>query len=208
MLPFLNKKTEPVASTTPAWHPNFRNYERLPDTKVVRTAFFINGFAIFVAAVVILLFAFQEYNRATLAGQVAEWEERIERERAPSAAAVADFKKFQAEQKKIEEVAAFVERKIVPTELLLRIAETMPSEILLEHFDLRDSGVVLRAGVRGTPGEASGLASAYVAQLQADPEIGPKFASVNLTSLSRNPQAEQLNLEVQMKLGPPPAAKK
>ena len=27
----------------PAWHPNFRNYEKLPDIKVVRTAFFVNG---------------------------------------------------------------------------------------------------------------------------------------------------------------------
>jgi hypothetical protein len=204
MLPSLNKKTEPATSVTPAWHPNFRNYERLPDTKVVRTAFFINGLAVFIAAVIILLFLYQEYNRSTVAREIADWEQQIAREREASAAAVADFKKFQAEEKKIQEVANFLERKVLPSAMLLRLAETLPPGFILEYFDLREMGVTLRAGVRGTPEEASGLASAYVAQLQADPEIGPKFASVTLTSLSRNPQASQLNLEVQLKLAPPP----
>jgi hypothetical protein len=207
MLSLPRKQTEPVPATAPAWHPNFRNYERLPDTKVVRTAFFINGFAVFLAAIVVLVFVYLEYNRATLAAQVEDWDQQIARERSASAAAVADFRKFQAEEKKLQEVGSFVQRPLVPTEFLQRLADTLPPEIVLEHFDLRESGVTVRAGVRGTPGEASGLASAYVAQLQADPEIGPKFSSINLTSLSRSAQAAQLNLEVHLKLAPPsPAA--
>ena len=48
MLSLLKKKSEAAAApTVPAWHPNFRNYEKLPDLKVVRTAFFVNGAAIF-----------------------------------------------------------------------------------------------------------------------------------------------------------------
>ncbi len=132
---------------------------------------------------------------------MAEWDQRIAAERKASAAAVADFKKFQAEEKKIKEVGAFMERPVVPTTFLNRLAETMPEEIVLEHFDMREGSVTIRAAIRGTPGAASGLASAYVAQLQADPEIGPKFSSIALTSLSRSPQGEQLNVEVHMKLG-------
>ena len=50
MLSLLKKKPDAAAANlTPAWHPNFRNFERLPDTKVVRTTFFINGGAIAVA---------------------------------------------------------------------------------------------------------------------------------------------------------------
>ena len=48
MLPLLKKKTKAASSAPqmPAWHPSFRNYERLPDIKVVRTVFFVNAVAI------------------------------------------------------------------------------------------------------------------------------------------------------------------
>ena len=53
MRSLLKKKAEAAASQVPAWHPNFRNYQRLPDIKVVRTAFFINGFAALIAIALI-----------------------------------------------------------------------------------------------------------------------------------------------------------
>ena len=46
MLSLLKKKSDAAAPAVPAWHPNFRDYEKLPDVKVVRTAFFINAAAI------------------------------------------------------------------------------------------------------------------------------------------------------------------
>lgn len=202
----LRKKTEAPPSA-PAWHPNFRNYERLPDTKVVRTAFFINGLAVLAALAALLVFAFQEFKRHTLEGQIEDWEERIQADRAASAAAVADFTKFQAEEKKVREVATFVKRSIAPSDLLLRIAATLPEEIVLDHFDLRATGLTLRGSVRGNPGEASGLASAYVAALQADEVIGPRFESVVLTSLSRSAATGQLSLEIHLKPTPAGGAK-
>ena len=45
----LTKKSDAALNVVPAWHPNLRNVENLPDTKVVRTAFFVNGFAMLVA---------------------------------------------------------------------------------------------------------------------------------------------------------------
>ena len=50
MLSLLKKKTEASpASLLPSWHPNFRRFEALPDIKPVRTAFFVNGIAAFIA---------------------------------------------------------------------------------------------------------------------------------------------------------------
>lgn len=205
MLSSLRKKTEAAAGpSTPAWHPNFRNYQRLPDMKVVRTSFFINGLAVSVAAAVLLMFAYQEYNRAALSSEVSEWERRIAEDKRGSTAAVADFKKFQAEEKKVEEVQAFIERKVGPSDLLIRLGQTLPPEIMIEYFDLRSTGATIRGTVRGTPDEASGTASKYIEQLQADPEIGPKFETISMTSLARSGQTGQLSLEVQLRLAAPP----
>lgn len=197
----LRKKPD-VPLTAPAWHPNFRNYDRLPDTKVVRTAFFINGVAALAAVAALLVFAFQEFKRYTLQQQVAGWEEQIAADRDASSEAIADFRKFQEEEKKVQEAAAFVERAVIPSEVLLRIGQTLPEEIVINYFDLRPTGLTLRGSVSGNPGEASGLASAYVAQLEADEVIGPKFESVVLTRLARSSVTGQLSLEVNLKSRP------
>ena len=57
MLSLLKRKPEAAAvSEMPPWHPNLRNFARLPDTKVVRTAFFINGASVFIALGLLLWF--------------------------------------------------------------------------------------------------------------------------------------------------------
>ena len=49
----LSKKSDDQSEEEPLWHPNFRNYERLPDTKVVRTTFFVNTAAIAVTLMLV-----------------------------------------------------------------------------------------------------------------------------------------------------------
>jgi hypothetical protein len=72
MLPLPKRKNDAAAAAAamPAWHPNFRNFERLPDTKVVRTAFFINGIAAVIAAIALLWVCYQEYQLHDLNRQI------------------------------------------------------------------------------------------------------------------------------------------
>ncbi|HUR59026.1 MAG TPA: hypothetical protein VM029_15030, partial [Opitutaceae bacterium] len=78
MLSLLKKKSEAAAApTVPAWHPNFRNYEKLPDIKVVRTAFFVNGAAIFLALSLVTYFGFKEWQLHVLQGQIAAADKQI-----------------------------------------------------------------------------------------------------------------------------------
>ena len=65
MPPLLKKKSDAAAvSLVPAWHPNFRNFEKLPDIKVVRTAFFVNGAALFLAVALLIYFCFPKRCRS------------------------------------------------------------------------------------------------------------------------------------------------
>ena len=124
MLSLLSKKSKTpasAASTMPAWHPNLRNYERLPDTKIVRTAFFINTVCVLVAAVMVLWLSVTAYQLRDYKKQVAVWEADIERQRGASDQAVALYRKFQADAKPVEEVQAFVASRPVLSEILLRL---------------------------------------------------------------------------------------
>jgi hypothetical protein len=197
MLSLLKKKSDvAVASQVPAWHPNFRNYEKLPDIKVVRTAFFVNAAAISVAVALLIYFGFQEWQLRALNLQVAEWQRQIDRDKKASTEATALFKKFQAEEAKINEVDAFVKSKPLVSEIVVRLAETLPPNIALDNLDLRETGLTMRFSVRGAPDAASGHATAYLEQLKTDAEIVKRFDEFSFTSTpTRNPATGRMVVE-------------
>jgi hypothetical protein len=201
MLPLLKKKTEAASSASqlPAWHPSFRNYERLPDIKVVRTVFFVNAVAITVTIAMFTVFIFKEYHLYSLRRQVADVRAQCERDKRGSDQAIALFKKFQGEEKKILEVDAFLKVRPLLSDLLLQIGETLPKNIALASVDERDNGLIMRGSVRGAPELASGEASNYVEQLRGNPAIKGIFDEITLTSITRNTGTGRLSIELFLK---------
>ena len=212
-LPFLKKKSDVAAvPLVPAWHPNFRNYERLPDIKVVRTAFFVNGAAISIALGLAIYLGFQEWNLHVLRGQVAEAERQISANKSGSDQAVVQFKKFQAEEARFLEIDTFAKSKPLVSDLLVRLAQTLPNNIAIDSLDLRDSGLALRLTVRGAPDAATAYATAYLEQLRADKSFS-RFDQVTpngfaITNVQRNPSTGRLNVEFLLSLAKPAGGKK
>ncbi|MBE7538438.1 MAG: hypothetical protein HS122_08505 [Opitutaceae bacterium] len=196
----LKRKTEKgQMPLVPSWHPNFRNFERLPDTKAVRTSFFVNGVAVVIAISLLLVFAYQEYALHVLKRQVGEWEARIDRDQKPSAVAVAEYKKFQAEEKNAAELEAFVSSPVVLSSLLLDLGRTLPPRIALLNVIYRLDGVNLRGVVRGAGDRASGEVAAYVQKLKKEPAFSTVFDNVSQSALGRDSQGDRLSFELFMK---------
>lgn len=196
---FLKKKPEAeAASEMPPWHPNMRNFARLPDTKVVRTAFFINGASVFIALGLLLWFAYQEYELHNLDRQIADWDRQISRDKKDSDQFIALYTKFQGEQARINEVDAFMKSRPATSQLLMRLGATLPADIALDSFEESLLGVVLRGTVRGTPDEASGYASAYLDQLRSDKVLTTFFEDVSFSGpgVSRNSANGRLSLQL------------
>lgn len=201
MLSLLKKKPDAAAANlTPAWHPNFRNFERLPDTKVVRTTFFINGGAIAVALVLLVYTGNRELNLHAVNSQIEEVEAQIVRDKPASDKAVSLFTKFKAEEAQLNEVDAFIKSRPIVSDLLLRIGQTLPANVALDYFDLRENILILRGTVRGAPDMASGYASTYVEQLRVDPVLVLKIDDVVLKNLNRIPISGRLAIEIELKL--------
>ena len=201
MLSLLKKKPDAAAANlTPAWHPNFRNFERLPDTKVVRTTFFVNATAIVVTLVALIFTGNREVTLHSIKGQLEEIEAQIVRVKPASDKAVSLFAQFQAEEKQLAEVDAFLKARPIVSDLILRLGQTLPTNVALDYFDLRENVVTIRGTVRGAPDMASGYASAYVDQLRTDPELALKFDDVLLKNLNRIPTSGRLAIEIELKL--------
>jgi hypothetical protein len=209
MLSLLKKKSEADAALgTRAWHPNFRNYEKLPDIKVVRTAFFINGAAILIAVSLGIFFGLKEWQLRVVKNQTAQVQAQIDRDRRASDQGIALFKKFQVEEAKITEVDTFVSSRQPVSALLLRLAQTLPSNVALDVVDLRDAGLTLRMSIRGDAAAASGYASAYLEQLRSDKELR-QFDEVTFTSTpTRNPATGRMAVEFLLRLKAPAGGKK
>jgi hypothetical protein len=200
MLPLL-KKTNATnsAQMTPAWHPNFRNFERLPDTKVVRTSFFVNGACIAVLCVVAIIFGYREYGLYGMGAGIADFQRQIDKDKPASDRAVVAFKKFQEEEKKLLELRDFVVAPLRASEFLLQLGDSLPPGILLTSIDYRPTGVALRGTVSGTADQASGEAYAYVGKLQKYPGFATLVESVTLTNINRDLAAGLLVVELNLK---------
>ncbi len=190
MLSLTKKSDEPVVA--PHWHPNFRNFEKLPDTKVVRTAVFINTAAIALAAGMVLWVGFKEYNNRSIREQIARAEADIAANAKQNAEATRLSKIFSEQAKKIDEVSAFLAAPISPLEYVTVLAQTQPKEIVLDYLDTRLGDVgksavyTIRGRVAGSPDQASGLASNYVELLKAQPRLAQVFESISMNRINRD----------------------
>jgi hypothetical protein len=192
----LKKSDRSPGLLVPPWHPNFRNFERLPDVKVVRTSFFVNGVAVAVTLALLACFGLQEYKLHEIRLQADDWQHQIEANQKASAQAVQLYQKFQAEEKKSTEAGAFVKADFVLSNFIIELAQTLPKNIGLDYIEIFNGGVTLRGTVRGSPDEAFSAASAYIDQLRANPHIGPNFENISFpqNGLNRSAQAGQASL--------------
>jgi len=199
-----NTKSENKAASAFAWHPNFRNYQQLPDLKVVRTTFFINGVTVLVAVAALLYFVYQEFQISTLGAQIEAEASQVKRDQIASGQAIAAFRKFQAAEKQVKEATDLMVKRHDLSTFLLHLGETLPEEIALTALDLRPTRIALTATVRGAPELASGLASQYVNQLAEDPVIGPLFSSVTMSGLAREALSGRITIEITLTYAPSP----
>jgi hypothetical protein len=209
MLPFLKKKSEVAAAAplVPAWHPNFRAFEKLPDIKVVRTAFFVNSAAVTVTLALAIYFGVQWQQIGSLHAQIAEREAQIRKDKPGSDQAVALFKKFQAEEARIVEVETFTKSKPIISDLLIHVGQTLPTNMALDSLDFRDTGLVMRITVRGTSDAALGYTTNYIEQLRGDKRLG-LFDEFSITTSTRNPSTGRLAVELFLRYRPAAGAKK
>lgn len=204
MLPLLKKNSEKAkALQAPAWHTNFRNYAVLPDTKLVRTSFFVNGLLILLAVATLLAVAYQEYTLSLVRSQNDELQQQIVRNRVPSNKAIALYKQFQAEEVKVTELNNFIKgQKIVYSDFIIRLSQTKPSGIAFITVEYKDVGAVIKGYAQGISEQATSAASAYERQLKEDPMLNNAFKSISLTNVSRDIQAGRLMFEIILSYNP------
>lgn len=199
MLSLLNKsRGDKAAVQIIPWRPDFRDVAQLPDTKTVRTDFFVNLVAVVLAGSFALYVAQREWSILGLNQSLADVEERIAAARPASEKAQAAYKLFQAEEAKFNEAFALVRDPFRLQDFLVHLGSVLPPGVSVRRIDFRGPGqnVFLAGSVKGLDAAASDVASAFVKQLQSDKVLANFFESVTLTNLGRNVDEGSLNVEL------------
>lgn len=209
----LSKKRDAGPVAAPRWHPNFRNYERLPDTKVVRTTFFINTAAIAVAAMLVLWTGYREYRIYSLKQQVTEAQAEIDANSKQNAEGLRLSKLFSDEDKRIAEVAKFTAIPLVPSEFIAALGETLPKNVGINTVDVRfreQTGpiIMLQGTVTGPPDQATGVASSYADVFKTEPRFVAWVNSSEITAVNRDAGAESVTFQIILRLKDPTKEKK
>jgi hypothetical protein len=206
----LPKKSDAQPAVVPLWHPNFRNFERLPDTKVVRTTFFINTAAIAVTISLLLWFGYREYHIKNLADQIADAQKQIDSNAKQNKEALRLSKIFADEQGKLTDAELFQRSPISPAAFVALLGETLPKEISIDSIEghLVSQGanpayIQLKGLVAGTPDQASGAASKYVDMLRGQPKFGAIFETITLNTLNRDSRSNFLAFDITLKMKAP-----
>ena len=201
MLPFLKKPSDNASTVTvPAWHPNFRNFERLPDTKAVRTTFFINGLAILVASSLVIYAGYREFGLRALQADTEIAQKTVDTNKPASDQAIALFRKFQEEEKKVAALQGFLSgSKLVLSDFLLQMGASLPPSVTLNSIDYKPSAVTLIGAISGAPDEASGQAVAYVDRLRKNEVFSGMFEAITLSNIARDPGTGQIRFSIDLR---------
>jgi hypothetical protein len=182
------------------WHPNFRNTAELPDIKTVRTKFFINAACVVLALGALLYWLYVEYTVRTIDNELKNVNQQIARDTKGSQEAIAQYKKFKANEAKITELLAFASgQKVVLSDFVTNLGRTLPEHLLLTRIQVKETQVDVRGIIKSTSESASVISSAYEKQLRESPETSGIFSSVVLTSLSRDQETGFMNFEIVLK---------
>lgn len=203
----LSKKSNDLSESDPQWHPNFRDFERLPDTKVVRTTFFVNTAAIAITLMLTIWWGYREYHIRSLAQQIVEAQKQIDDNSKQNKEAIRLSQVFATEEKKLTDAENFLRSPLSISEFVGILGQSLPREILIEALDARLSEAksrmfVLRGLVAGTRDQASGSASSYIDLLRSHPKLGTIFDPITLERLAPDGATGTLSFEISMKVKP------
>lgn len=186
----LRNKTAAKLSGAPelAWHLDFRQMDRLPDTKTVRTKFFVNVVAIAITSALLLYVGYGEWRMASLRSDLVSIEAQIGQIKPASEAAVKTYKLFQVEEKRFSDAYALLDGGFDYLAFMVNLGSILPPGIVISRIDYRGpgSGMTMAATLKGLDADASDRVAEFVAKLQQNAYNKNIFNSISLTNLVRN----------------------
>ena len=177
---------------TPHWHVDCRLIAELPEDSVVGMRFitYVVSFAIAFAAV--LFTGWYAYADFAIRRQIDDAEQKIEEDRWEVIEIRRLQRFYEIESKKIESAYAEIKNPILFSGFIAELGATLPDRMLIDSIDYSEGKFIIRGRIKQLSERASITVGTYLEKLRSDPEIGPHFRTINVTSLERSNEDDQM----------------
>lgn len=199
----------------PAWHPNFRNAETLPDIKPIRTDFLLNFVSLALLAGVVTWLAVTEYQAMQLNRTINQLEKSIRSGTQENNTNLRESAEFDRLAALLKEAADFTAMQVQPSELLAAVVDSLPPEMLLTSISLADRSIQQGRQTRyakslqlnGTISSLDAIRSTqlvddYVAVLAKLPGLDQHVEKTTIQSLQRDDRLGLFTFNILVELKP------
>ena len=193
-------RKEDTVDFGPHWHLDCRLVKELPEDNVVRVRFLADALAGAVALGLVVFAATLFYGNNSTASDIHSLEQRL----AQNKPAINELRALQARTtefaSRIDSAYRISHQPYLVTRLWLAFGRTRPEAMRIGIIEANEGMIILRGSLAESSEKASRLLGRYVENLRRDPEIGPHFKSISLTSLDRpDDKGARLSFEITMR---------
>lgn len=167
------------------WRPNFRDLESLPESRVVRTRFFLPTFAVVVASLFSAYILFQEYRAMRIGEDIKVLEAEIATHEERHDEKVKYNAEFMEISRRLSEVVEFKQGRLVASDLLLSLSSRLLDGMYLEQVDYMEGRANIQGNVLVSAEEASRLVNEYLKSIEEADVMQGLLDEYKLTSLER-----------------------
>lgn len=179
---------------SPHWHVDCRLVAELPEDSVVGIRFITYAVSSAIALAAVLFTGWYAYADISLRRQIDDASLRLEDDHwdVVEIRRLQHFYEFASKQ--IESAYSEMKNPILISGFLARLGHTLPERMVVDSVEFGDGRILVRGRLRESSEQASILLGKFLEKLRADPEVGPHFASINVTDLDRSPEDDQVML--------------
>lgn len=202
----LLRKPPPEVS---AWHPDFRDPTSLPDVKVVRTSFFVNGVSVFIMLLVAMLLTVQEFGRHAVRTEIRTLEERIQEHGARNEQVLKQDSAFKQEERTINDALAYIDGSLDLSTLLIALAETLHPDMTFTTIRYQSAGgpgsvsgkqILISGSIWAEPDAAASVVTEYLNAFHENPYLAERVEQAVPTSLVPTPEGDKMAFGIQLNL--------
>jgi len=194
------KTPKPDATYQGPWRLDCRISATLPSSDLIRRRFITNAIALTLAVAALLLFSWHYYLGQTIEDDTALWTQRIADNKRQVDELNAATRKLSAAADRIEAAYKLMASPYRVSELVMALGRSRPASMQIQSLDSMDTGFVMRGSLHEASDKARTTLNSYREELLRDPAISASFATIALTSFSRQDATESFEFELTFKL--------
>lgn len=209
------RKKKSKSAIQPAWRPDFRKSDLLPDTKAIRTDFLLNFVAIAAAVVLAGYLGVKEFNIQGLHSAAKDLDQQIQEKESNNRRYLQLNGQYRRLQRDLDEVVDFGNYPLEARDLLVKLAEIRDPKMVLGSVTaqpftqtegrkrIQRYRLVIEGEIENTSNPSpSQIITDFQNSLISTPSLNEVYSDVSLTQFTRDEVRNIFNFSIEVIVNP------